>query len=703
MSQFLTSLKEVKKNYKPYDQWEQQQADDVAKRAYLSKILDLPPDEVELTREKAQTVFRASDMMDKRSEDNCANMEQTTGLVGLAALAPFMFLPIMIPPKPSAKVKTTMEGLLKEIIKTSGPQIGFMTAVSIAIVLWGNAKQKEASRIGRFQARQHELKDPKNFVMYTPEQIEAAKIVARNLPNKKDNKNLSQVLKDMKQMSVDKKAYKQWAQERVKNPEDLQKILNTEFTEEQMLQGEKDKEIIVNIVKDVNMNAETYAENVENAFDTIDMLSFIPGAGAGYAFFKILNKMSKTPGKISGKASSVLGAIVVTLATLFWGTHEKKQGSKVGRFVKRQEILNNPELIMAYSPEQLKLAENIKGPKVKKGFLAKIKDNFTFFGTYFKDKMEYNKYKKTIAKENEKLYEALRKTDVSKEQLKEAKDLQKNTFRAFEKMDEMSQRYSEDTEAASEVFMQLISPVFSLTGMLGLPLTGYLVYKGKIPLQNIIKGLSHITIDKNSSIRKFVDEACKVINSDKNLKKDVASAIFKPEQREKYLKHPELQKHFTTLFASMGKYYEKFMNIVNLKDDQEVEKAMNSLSEEIGKEHLKKGPVSEWIRNLALETSKAVYRIKTKYKPNLETTNNQGKDGLNFIKHIFNEYKTICKTLLYGGLASIIGIGIGIPFAIASVFTNIQLKAGRIGIMKAMQQIDNPKLFVNAEDDNVKS
>lgn len=691
VSQFLNSLREVQKNYKPYDQWEQEQADDVAKRAYLSKILDLPPDEVELTREKAQTVFRASDMMDKRSEDNCANMEQTTGLIGIAATVPFMVWPLLSPQKTKKNFDPTMKGFLKEIAKTSGPQIGLMTAVMIGIALWGNAKQKEASRVGRFQARQHELKDPKNFVMYTPEQIEAAKILAKNIKGKSDKKNIAKMLNDMKQMSVDKQAYKKWVQEKVKNPEDLQKILNTEFKPEQMLQGEKDKEIIVNIVKDVNMSAENYAENVENAFDTIDMLAFIPGAGAGYAISKIMNKMSKTPGKSSGKLASIMGGIVVSFATLFWGTHEKKEGSKIGRYIKRKEILNNPELIMAYSPEQLKLAENIKGKNVKKGFFAQIKDNFTFFGTYFKDKREYNKYKKTTAKENEKLYEAFKQVDVSDEQLKEAKHLQQKTFRAFEKIDEMSQRYSEDTEAATQVFLQLINPLFTLTGLCALPITGTLIYKGKIPLQNVVKGLSHITLDKNSSIRKFIDEASKIINSDKNLKKDVAVAIFKPEQREKYLNHPELQKQFTGLFLSLGKYYEKFMNIVKLEDKKEFEKAMNSLKEELGQEHLKKGAISRWIRNLTFDIAKAVYRIKTKYVP---------KEGSVYdIKYLYNEYKTICKSLLYGGFAGIIGIGVGIPFAIASVCTNIQLKAGRIGIMKAMQQIDNPKLFVNTESE----
>ena len=54
----------------------------------------------------------------------------------------------------------------------------------------------------------------------------------------------------------------------------------------------------------------------------------------------------------------------------------------------------------------------------------------------------------------------------------------------------------------------------------------------------------------------------------------------------------------------------------------------------------------------------------------------------------------MCNSLLLGGFIPILGIGVGIPWAISSWFTNIQIKAGRIGIMKAMEEIDNPKLFV---------
>lgn len=53
--------------------------------------------------------------------------------------------------------------------------MGLMLATAVGMILWSNSKQKEASRIGRYQAKQNELKGLESFVVYTPEQIEKQK------------------------------------------------------------------------------------------------------------------------------------------------------------------------------------------------------------------------------------------------------------------------------------------------------------------------------------------------------------------------------------------------------------------------------------------------------------------------------------------------------------------------------------------------
>ena len=59
MGQFLNSINEVRKNYNKYDAGEQAQADERARKEYLSKTLELPKDKVELTTNKAKAVMLA--------------------------------------------------------------------------------------------------------------------------------------------------------------------------------------------------------------------------------------------------------------------------------------------------------------------------------------------------------------------------------------------------------------------------------------------------------------------------------------------------------------------------------------------------------------------------------------------------------------------------------------------------------------------
>ena len=202
MGQFIDSIKVVKNNYKKYDSWEQNQADERAQKEYLAKTLDIPQDKLELTSQKSKAVIRATEIMDRYSEDNCEDMEQATGI---AAAIPLAVAPLLgqfgVNAVKDSKVNTLSKKIqdLKNRIHTDtgklsedAPEIklkikhlenrikninakypiyGLLLNVAIGIavgstfILWGNSKQKEASRIGRYQARQKDLKDVKNFVI----------------------------------------------------------------------------------------------------------------------------------------------------------------------------------------------------------------------------------------------------------------------------------------------------------------------------------------------------------------------------------------------------------------------------------------------------------------------------------------------------------------------------------------------------------
>lgn len=676
MSQFIDSIKEVKRNWKTYDAWEQNQADDAAQRKYLSDKLELPTDKVALTREKTKIVLRASDMLDKRSENNCEDTERATGYIGMAAVMPMAVLLSIL------SFKHKMKNPQKIFNKYDVMSVVAPVLTAIGIGLWGNEKQKEASRIGRFQAKKHELNDVKNFVIYTPEQIEAAKIVAKSIPDKKNNKSISKLFAEMKQMSKDKAVYKEWLKDKVNGDAELQKVLNTSFTTEQIEQGKEDKEIVTNIVKDINIKAEEYSENMENAYDTMGLLSFFADIPLAFGINKLINKVSKNPNKFA-KTIGVISPFLVSGALLFKGTNSQKKAAQVGRYKKRQEILNNPEVLMNYTDEQVKQAQHIKAPKKKEGFFEGIVNDFKFFINYRKDLKEYDNHVKTEGKQNEKLIEALKQSNISDKQLKDAKFLQEKTFMTFDKIDEMSQRYSEDTEAGTEVAKQGFGLLWSAVLIGGGLLFKQALSKGKIPFHKIAKSLSDFALEKNAPIRKTVDKACDVISKNKALKEDIGKSFISPTAQKRVVENPEIQKLLTEL--------------PQISDIQS---------------QLKKGRIMKWLRNLTGDIAKFIERIKVKKEvEGLKEALKEGKFSslkeLEELKEKEAAYKTNFggikhyKTLAWSagaGLSTLLLV-LGLPgYALSAWLTNIQKKAGKIGIMKAMNDLDNPQLFVNKEN-----
>lgn len=682
MSQFLNSIKEVKKNYKPYDAWEQNQEDYAAKKIYLSKTLPQPQDKIELTTAKAKTVVHAAEMLDKRSEDNAENMERSFGILSTAVLFPFIFLPSLLKLKFPKLAKSKWIDIAN---------FGIIFGASIGFMLWRNKKQKDASRLGRFQAKQHELKDVKNFVCYTPEQIESAKILVKNMPDIKDKKGIKKAFQDMKQMSLDKKEYKKWLQEKIKNPDDFKKLLNTKFSPEQIKNAEQDKEIILNIVKDVNIEAEKYSENIENAYDTATMLSFIGSIPIAIGINKVLDKIKNVPEQIRGATGPVASTIFV-ISMIIAGTTAQKEASRVGRFVKRKEIEENPSTLIKYTDEELKKAEHIKAPEQKKGFFAKTLDNLKFFGKYSKDKKAYLKYQKEGAKNNQKLYDALHNVEVTDKQLKEAKRLQEKTFLTFDKVDEMSQRYSEDTEAATEIVKSSFGMIWQLGAMGAIALLAIAVKKGKVPIHKIIKKASDIGLNKDSSVKSLINKGYDIIKNDTTLKQDFCKAIYSQKARKNLANNKELRSIIEELSIKISN---RMPEITSAKNPTEAIK-------ECLKRHFKQDPVSRWIQGLSTDISKLWFKNKIK-KIDVELPK-EIDDKIKF--DLIKDFKSTCKNyktlITTGALTFIPGLGllIGIPFAFSSWLTNIQKKAGKIGIMKAMDELKDPAYYADIETVN---
>ncbi len=659
MGQFIESIRAVKQNYGKYDEWEQNQADERAKKEYLSKTLSIPKDKVDLTSKKSQTVIRATEIMDRYSEDNCEDVEQATNTVA------GIVLPLLMLPCEFLTLKNPMRATIINSV------IGLFAASSF--ILWGNSKQKEASRIGRFQARQNDLKDIKNFVTYTPEQIKEAEEKAKTITVDKEENGIFQTLKNLNKIRKDKKAYSEWA--KTKDANAIEKLKNRKLTPQQIKAGNEDKELIVDTVKEINIKAEEYSENVENAFDTLETVSFLFSIPAGLLINKAL-KLAKTS-PVMRKAAAFTVPILTPIVIGMQGTMAQKEASRVGRYQARKDLSENPARLMAYSDEEMKQAQHITAPKQKQSVTQKISQSFSFLKQYYKDNKEYQEYKKTAHQNREKLQKALADVKITDKQREEAENLQKKVFMAFEEIDEISQRYSEDVEAGSEIAKNVINQVWGLASAGAIALSGIAFAKGKFPVTKIANTLTNIGLKKNSTLRIAINDFYKTLKDNKLTQKFQLALLEGMSGINKFIQNNKVAE---PQFNNLTKELYSLFNPVSLLQEGGFKNNIEP--------HLKQGKIAKWFRNLITEGADLISRSKIQ--------DMQGGEAINSLlpKRKISDYKTLIGTGAVAGLP-VLGTILAVPYMVNAWFTDIQKKAGKIGIMKAMEKIDNPRVFAD--------
>lgn len=367
----------------------------------------------------------------------------------------------------------------------------------------------QGSRIARYQSRK-ELNDPKNFVIYTPEQTAKAKELAKTLPDEKKEsffkdfnlfsyfKKLGKLIKDNKNYEKEK-AQKVSKQENRLSPEELAEIAQTQ-------------KILNRAVKKINNKAEEYSENMETTANVLLNGSFLLGGVIGACltkvsdYFKVtdkavngINNFAKhLPGKLNetveavlktqkGRAvfAGVIGGTAANLLAMPVILKLQKNASRAGRFEAKQELKKDPGYFIDIDDKELEKI-NATVPK-EKGYFSKLVDVIKVMPLSIKQSFDYEKYKNTELKENKKLLKALKQQDVTQEQLNEAKKLQKGIFNTFEKIDENSEKYSEEVEAGTDSAMTLL-PIASY-GVMMTPFIGIavLIGKGKIGVHTVVK------------------------------------------------------------------------------------------------------------------------------------------------------------------------------------------------------------------------
>ena len=471
----FNDYKTYKKLEPEYCEWKKNR--DLAEAKRL-KYLELHPEKINNADiQRGKNLLRAIDIMDEYSQKKAEDMEATTepiistALVGIFSLggviggATSFIKPVYnFFDKICTKLNIT-PGFKKFAVRGVPAAIGLILSSFAAFPLMAMGAKAEvgASRKGRFEAMRKDLNNPKGFAVLTDEQIKQAEEISKNIVLDEDlKKSLSKIvangLSDLKNMVTDSEEYKQQRAQFEKELENDEKNLERELTSEEIEQAKKDQQLLTKLVEKIDIASQDYAENSEQAVQSVLLI-----AGAYESFClvflqKLLEKLHiKGAQKISKIGNIISTAVLIATAVL--SASINKQASRIGRYKIKKELMNNPSNFVYVSDDEISSIKDVEVKPHKKEGL------FTFVKNYFKDRKEYEEYQKTLGKNERKFFKAVEQLELAPEQMKNAKILQKNTFRTFNKVDENSQKYSESVEAIGQAITQPLQSLFTVISM----------------------------------------------------------------------------------------------------------------------------------------------------------------------------------------------------------------------------------------------
>lgn len=450
------------KKYAPqYAEWKDARNLAEAKRQEFLRQnpAEINPDDIQ----RSKALLRAVDIMDEFSQKKAEDMEIITEtVVGYGLEAALMggsllgFLVSRLKP-----LRALAKGNKKaELVTTlTSTLIGALTGTIAAFPLYAWAAKAEvgASRKGRFQAMREELSNPNTFAVLTPEQEKQLAEITEKMPTKEKKsigRKLNKSWKNIKELATDSDEYiKQKYAFEHKLAQDS-KHFDKELTAKEIETAKKDQQLLTKIIEKVDIASQDYAENAELATSALITTAMAFGGLATFAWEKIAKALKMKTSSIPA-AIGLLGVVLVSAST----ASIQKQAARVGRFKIKQELMKHPEQLVYVSDEKTGEITDVEIKTDKKESI------FKFLRNAWKNNKEFNKWKKTEGIYEKNTAKAMEQLELSEEQIKDAKRLQHNTFKTFNKVDENSQKYSESIEALGQAIQYPLSMIFSMIGV----------------------------------------------------------------------------------------------------------------------------------------------------------------------------------------------------------------------------------------------
>lgn len=455
------------KTYLPdYAQWKSER--DLADAKRLAYFEQNPSEIKHSDIQKGKSILRAIDVMDEYSQKKAENMEVATEQVVSTCSTILMTIGagIGLLFRKNKALINICEKFIKDsknleqmamFISTSIGGILGMTVGVFPLYAWAARKEIQASRKGRLEAMTKELNDTKSFAILNEEQEQQFNENLNKIPLVPDKKNVGKSIKEsfstIKDLTTTSKSFLQQQMMFNKRVKEDEQYFDSELTPEEIQKAKEDQQLLTKFVEKIDIASQDYAENAELATGALSLAIFSFGSLFSLGYEKLAQKLKWK--------SSVIPHVLSFAAMLgvsMFSASIQKEASRVGRFKVKQDLLNNPAQMVYLSDEKAKEIDNIEVAPHRKENMP------TFLKNAWKNNKAYKKWKKTEGLKEKNISKALENIELTEEQLKEARRLQHNTFKTFNKIDENSQKYSESIEALGQSMQVPIAESFSLVG-----------------------------------------------------------------------------------------------------------------------------------------------------------------------------------------------------------------------------------------------
>ena len=386
---FKDVFKNLKKLVKKDKEYELQRAEFDKKLKENEKHFNdsLSEKDIQKAKRDRQLLTKLVEKIDIASQDYAENVEMATNFANIAAIGSG-FLTGWIANKILKLLKLNQAaGYAKAIPYVVGIGVSMVAAVYSAKI------QKQASRIGRFKARQELMNNPDTLVYVDDEKASQIKDAKPLEEKKKPNifKFLLQVIKDNKEYEQYKKT------EGLKDKKLHKAIEKLQLTDEQLKEAKALQQNTFKTFNAVDEKSQTYAESVEALGQSIQMPVAMVGSLLGMGIGFLLNRKSMKNLKnlkdsqlstvILNAVSKFVGGVVVGLLPVFaleyYITKEQKKASRVADMLAIKD-LNDYRHFVDYNnlsnasvqPESTELTGGIKAVNKPQSLLEQLNNKY---------------------------------------------------------------------------------------------------------------------------------------------------------------------------------------------------------------------------------------------------------------------------------------------------------------------------------------